>query len=155
MGDLQAFLGFRPGFGKGIIYLTKQSALIHVTPPCDTRDMAERKKAPGKSFRKGISLIEIVEMFPDDETAERWFEEQRWGTAGEPTCCPLCGSKDRMNATKSRKPLPYWCGSCRRHFSVRSGTVMHRSKIPLRKWADCDLSVGDIAERRVEHEAAP
>ncbi|WP_419854310.1 IS1595 family transposase [Candidatus Poriferisodalis sp.] len=97
--------------------------------------MAEHTKAPGKSFRKGISLIEIVEMFPDDETAERWFEEQRWGKAGEPHCCPLCGSKDRLNATKSGKPLPYWCGSCRRHFSVRSGTVMHRSKIPLRKWA--------------------
>ena len=95
-------------------------------------DMAN---APGKNFRKGISLIEIVEMFPDDETAERWFEEQRWGKAGEPHCCPLCGSKDRVNATKSGKPLPYWCGSCRRHFSVRSGTVMHRSKIPLRKWA--------------------
>ena len=97
--------------------------------------MTESKKAPGKNFRKGISLIEIVEMFPDDETAEAWFEEQRWGTAGEPTCCPLCGADERLNATKSGKPLPYWCGSCRRHFSVRSGTVMHRSKIPLRKWA--------------------
>lgn len=92
-------------------------------------------KAPGKNFRKGISLIEIVEMFPDDLTAEAWFEEQRWGISGAPTCCPLCGDADRLTATKSRKPLPYWCGSCRRHFSVRSGTVMHRSHIPLRKWA--------------------
>ena len=92
-------------------------------------------KAPGKNFRKGISLIEIVEMFPDDLTAETWFEEQRWGISGAPTYCPLCGGGDRLTATKSRKPLPYWCGWCRRHFSVRSGTVMHRSHIPLRKWA--------------------
>lgn len=97
--------------------------------------MTKITKAPGKSFRKGISLIEIVEMFPDDETAEAWFEEQRWGTAGKPTYCPLCGDDAKLNATKTGKPLPYWCGSCRRHFSVRSGSVMHRSKIPLRKWA--------------------
>ena len=74
-------------------------------------------------------------MFPDNETAEAWFEEQRWGTSGAPTYCPLCGDDDRLTATKTREPLPYWCGSCRRHFSVRSGTVMHRSHIPLRKWA--------------------
>ncbi len=35
----------------------------------------------------------------------------------------------------ARKPLPYWCGECRRHFSIRTGTVMHRSKIGLQKWA--------------------
>ena len=26
-------------------------------------------KGPGKSYRKGISLIEIMEMFPDEATA--------------------------------------------------------------------------------------
>ncbi len=30
-------------------------------------------KAPGKSDRKGISLIEIMRKFPDDATAEAWF----------------------------------------------------------------------------------
>ena len=28
------------------------------------------KNAPGKAFRKGISLIDLFEMFPDDTTAE-------------------------------------------------------------------------------------
>ena len=27
-------------------------------------------RAPGKAFRKGISLIELTRMFPDDATAE-------------------------------------------------------------------------------------
>ena len=31
--------------------------------------------------------------------------------------------------------MPYWCSDCRRYFSVRTGTAIERSKIPLRKWA--------------------
>jgi len=31
--------------------------------------------------------------------------------------------------------MPYWCSDCRRYFSVRTGTVFARSKVPLRKWA--------------------
>ncbi len=91
--------------------------------------------APGKAFRKGINLIELFEMFPDDATAERWFEEQRWGTEGKPSHCPLCGDCGKLKEAPNCKPLPYWCGACRRHFSVRTGSVMHRSRIPLRKWA--------------------
>ena len=30
------------------------------------------KKGPGQSFRKGLSLPELVRMFPDDATAEVW-----------------------------------------------------------------------------------
>ena len=93
------------------------------------------QSAPGKHYREGISLIELFERFPNDTTAERWFEEQRWGEAGKPGHCPMCGGTDKVRPVPSRKPLPYWCGECRRHFSVRTGTVMHRSKIGLQKWA--------------------
>ena len=30
--------------------------------------------APGKSQREGISLMQLVEMFPDEESARLWFE---------------------------------------------------------------------------------
>jgi len=92
------------------------------------------QEVPGKFHRKGLGLIELLAMFPDEQTAEEWFEEKRWGKAGQPTCCTMCGSEGRMSAVPSRKPLPYWCGSCRRNFSVRTNTVMHRFRIPLRKW---------------------
>ena len=93
------------------------------------------QNAPGKHYREDISLIELFERFPNDATAERWFEEQRWGEAGKPGHCPMCGGTDKVRPGPSRKPLPYWCGECRRHFSVKTGTVMHRSKIGLQKWA--------------------
>ena len=33
----------------------------------------------GKSFRKGIGLIELLKMFPDEAAAQEWFETIRWG----------------------------------------------------------------------------
>ena len=39
--------------------------------------------------RHGLSLMELVQMFPDDATAERWFEQQRWPDG---VLCPFCTS---------------------------------------------------------------
>ena len=93
------------------------------------------QNAPGKHYREGISLVELSAKFPDDATAEGWFEEQRWGAAGKPSYCPICGSTEKLRPVPSGRPLPYWCGECRRNFSVKTGTVMHRSHIGLQKWA--------------------
>ena len=92
-------------------------------------------KAPRTPHCKCITFQDLVELFPDNESGERWFEEQRWGECGKPDHCPLCGSSEMLRAVPSGKPLPYWCGSCRRNFSVRVGTALHRSSIPLNKWA--------------------
>ncbi len=93
------------------------------------------QKALGKHFRKGISLIEITRMFPNDHVAEAWFEKQRWGAVGKPSTCPICSKSGKISSVPSRKPLPYWCGSCRRNFSVKTNSVMHRSHIGYQKWA--------------------
>ena len=93
-----------------------------------------KTKAPGKFYRNGISLIELFEMFPDDQVAEEWLEVQRWGEAGKPTHCPHCGCCDRIKKYENRKSSPYHCGDCRKYFSVRTKTVMSHSPIPLRKW---------------------
>lgn len=90
------------------------------------------QKAPGKSFRKGITLIELFQMFPDEFTAREWFEGIRWPD-GE-RYCPCCGSID-VFPVPNEKPSPYRCKDCRKYFSVKTGAVMHRSKIPLQKWA--------------------
>ena len=89
------------------------------------------KKAPGRSHREGISILELARMFPDDRTAEAWFEKQRWPND---IWCPDCGSFN-CAVVKSRKPMPYRCRDCRAHFSVRKGTVMQSSKLGLQKWA--------------------
>ena len=87
--------------------------------------------APGKHFRKGLSLVEVTRMFPDDATAERWFTEVRWPDGPD---CPHCGSTNIQSKTK-HKTMPYRCRDCRRWFSVKTGTVMQSSKLGLRVWA--------------------
>ena len=88
-------------------------------------------KAPGRHTREGISLIELTEMFPSETAAKEWFESLRWPHG---PVCPRCSST-AVSAIASGKPMPWRCRSCRKHFSVRTGTVMEESKIPLRKWA--------------------
>ena len=89
--------------------------------------------APGRHYREGISLLDLFNLFPNETAAETWFENERWDESG--LFCPRCGGCDKVNPVANRKPMPYWCGDCRRHFSVRTGTLMERSKIPLHKWA--------------------
>ena len=70
-------------------------------------------------------------MFPDEASASTWFERTVW-TDGR--CCGHCGSIE-TSPVKNQKPMPYWCTDCRSYFSVRTGTALERSKVPLRKWA--------------------
>ena len=36
------------------------------------------QKAPGRAERQGMTLIQVMDMFPNDTAAEAWFVEQRW-----------------------------------------------------------------------------
>ena len=87
--------------------------------------------APGKNYRKGMTLVEIMDLFPTEQAATEWFEATRWKDGRH---CGHCGSTD-TKPVPSAKPMPYWCTSCRSYFSVRTGTPLHRSKVSLRKWA--------------------
>ena len=87
-------------------------------------------KAPGKSHRKGISLLELAQRFPTEEAAVKWFESVVWPTE---RCCGHCGSTRTVESSHAK--MPYWCSDCRSYFSVRTGTVMERSKISIQKWS--------------------
>ena len=86
--------------------------------------------APGKHYREGISLVGLMDMFPDEDTAHAWFAAQRWGETGR--YCPHC---DSVETVESKRQYTFWCQGCKKRFSVRTGSVLERSKIPLRKWA--------------------
>lgn len=79
-----------------------------------------------------------------DAAAYELLEQLRWG--GPPSVCPMCGAAGRcfylhprggLRATRTGAPTGrrVWkCGACRRQFSVLSGTVLHGTKIAVRKW---------------------
>ena len=89
-------------------------------------------KAPGKAYRKGITLKKMLKMFPDDETAEQWFIKQRWPNG---MCCPICGSTNVQSGCK-HKTMPYRCREkeCGKKFSVKTGTVMECAKVGYQDW---------------------
>ncbi len=76
-------------------------------------------------------MVQLIELFPTEQAATAWFEQIIWN--GE-RCCMKCGSLNTREVPNA-KPMPYWCTDCRGYFSVRTGTPIARSNVPLRKWA--------------------
>ncbi len=72
-------------------------------------------------------------IFQDEEEARKHLEAIRWPDGA---ICPFCDTQNHVKALggKSMGPGWYHCGSCRKKFTVRVGTVYERSKIPLHKW---------------------
>ena len=88
---------------------------------------------PGKAWRKGVTLVDVIRMFPDNETAEAWIAGIRWPDGPR---CPHC-DHDNVQHPTAHKTMPYRCrrGGCRKFFSVRVGTVMQDSKLGYQEWA--------------------
>jgi transposase-like protein len=75
-----------------------------------------------------ISTFQLFQLVPDAETGRVWFESRLWPNGPR---CPVCGLGDRITP---RKGGYYRCNQCQEDFTVRTGTVMERSHIPLHKW---------------------
>lgn len=83
-----------------------------------------------KDDRQKISLIEIINMFPTDEAAEKWFISNRWDDG---VVCPCCGSHN-VNPRKTER-RSWRCRDCRKDFSTKTGTLMQGSNLGFRIWA--------------------
>lgn len=108
---------------------------------------------PGKFYGNGISLVKLERMFPDENTARKWFEKQRWPDGS--CACPRCGS-DEVSIIENGKPMPFRCRKCRKHFSVKTGTIMERSKVSLQKWVFsvylCATSLNGISSMKLHRD---
>ena len=89
-------------------------------------------KAPGRADRQGITLIELLRMFPTDKAVDRWLVKRRWPNR---IACVSCGSVNVQTGAKHRT-MPYRCceKECGKKFSVRTGTVMESSKMGHQTW---------------------
>ena len=88
-----------------------------------------------------MEASEVVEEMPavcaDETLAVEFFEWQMWG--GTPKCAH-CQSTSvyqmRDLKTGQRNKRFLWrCHSCKKQFTVRIGTVLEETRIPLRHWA--------------------
>src|ERR1051325_4886984 len=85
---------------------------------------------------KSPIVAELPRACSDESAAVEFFERQRWG---DYPACPRCGATDvyqMLNDNGARNARFLWrCQGCKRQFTVRIGTVLEESKIPLRHWA--------------------
>ena len=87
---------------------------------------------------KDLTLLSVMARFSTEESAMRYFESIRWP---EGRYCPHCGNADEkriypLTANKAKKIRLrlYKCAECHDAFTVRVGTVMEDSHVPLHKW---------------------
>lgn len=92
-----------------------------------------KQKAPGKSHRKGLTLLDMADMFADEQKAKEWLAEKRWPDGAH---CPHCGSYN-VQCWVKHKCATHRCRDCEGKplFSVKTGTVMEGSNLKYRHWA--------------------
>jgi transposase-like protein len=74
------------------------------------------------------NALEFQEKFSTEENCWKYLYSCRWPDGFK---CPRCGG-NRASIITTRGLIQ--CLDCRYQASVTSGTVMHRSRTPLRKW---------------------
>ena len=75
-----------------------------------------------------LNLISLMDEFQTDHDCREALESIRWPNGVH---CAQCGSIEVFRIPKRN----CWeCKGCGRQFSVTSGTIMHDSHLPLRKW---------------------
>jgi transposase-like protein len=77
-----------------------------------------------------LQVYQFIKRIPDENAARKYFEEMRWAKG---RYCPHCKSRNTVEVL-NEKPQPYRCKDCRKHFSVRTGTALAASNVPLQKW---------------------
>lgn len=74
------------------------------------------------------SIFEFYEQFPNEEACHSHLKRSRFGNG---LYCPHCNGKRVYEFSNGRT---FKCSSCRKRFTVRTGTVFTESKLPLHKW---------------------
>lgn len=77
---------------------------------------------------KPLSLVELIDKHDCDDKCRDALEKLRWPVGA---CCTRCGDMEVLELPNQNR---WECKGCGYQFSVTSGTIMHDSHLPLRKW---------------------
>ncbi len=83
-----------------------------------------------KRVAKTIGIVELLNKFNTEDKAVHFMEGLLWNH--EPVC-PSCGGLSNISTPKSKK-YTYWCGDCRKNFTIKTNTIMHSSKLEVKTW---------------------
>lgn len=79
-------------------------------------------------FKKDFSsILELLDMFPDEQSCIDYLEDTRWG---DTVISPFDPSSKVYKCKNNR----YRCKNTGKYFNVRTNTIYDNTKISLRKW---------------------
>ena len=76
-------------------------------------------------------LLRRFPQFTTPESARIYLEDRRW--RGH-VICPYCTFGSRISSRTGKRVGYFRCGDCGQEFTVRTGTILERSHVPLNKW---------------------
>jgi transposase-like protein len=82
------------------------------------------------NIRKSMDLLEFQQQFATEEACAEYLFNLRWPNG---FVCPRCGGT-RYSIHSTRHLWECLNMDCRYQASLTAGTIMHRTRIPLRKW---------------------
>lgn len=117
-------------------------------------------------MKQEFSIPSLAARIATEADAYKLLEELVW-PGGNPPACPHCGAvekfyfltpKDgtaRKTRTGSQSQRRVWkCATCRKQFSVLTGTIFHGSKVPVRTWLfvmlEMAASKNGVSAREIE-----
>ena len=79
-----------------------------------------------------MNIVKLFQSFKTEERALEYLEKVRWN--GQVTC-PYCDHEGcGIHPSGDRRQRRWQCWKCHRAFSVKVGTIFHRTHMPLRDW---------------------
>jgi transposase-like protein len=75
-----------------------------------------------------LTILEFQRLFGTEEACREYLFRSRWP---EGFICPRCGGRDAGGETRRHLWI---CTACGRQTSITAGTVMHKTRLPLRTW---------------------
>lgn len=78
--------------------------------------------------QRAMNLIDFIEQYPDELSCKEKFKKYRDEVG---VICSKCTGTDHY---WKRDKEQYECKKCKTRTTLRSGTVMHKSKLPYRHW---------------------
>ena len=95
----------------------------------DAPGVVEKPKTK-KERQDIISLKKFNEAIPDEAAAIAYAESMIWD---DTPFCGRCGG-DNVYRVKNGNPMSHRCRDCKKYCSVRTGTVMAETNLPIRTW---------------------
>ena len=97
-------------------------------------------KAQKPKDKDELNLIKLAQEYSDGDKARKLLESLRWPNG---PVCPHCkNTGDKLISKLEPKPGSksavrdgvYFCGACRKQFTVTVNTIFESSHIPISKW---------------------